>query len=102
MQLLPQRIKKQLPPLYAGEKKGMEAMALVKFFTPDSGWSWFASEFDGEDIFFGLAVGHEAELGYFSLSELQAVRGGLGLPVERDIHFKPTSLKLLKAKYERY
>lgn len=101
MQLLPQRIKKQLPPLYAGEEKGAEAMALVKFFTPDSGWTWFASEFDGEDIFFGLAIGHEAEFGYFSLSELQSIRGKLGLPVERDRFFKPTSLKELREKYQR-
>ena len=102
MQLLPQRIKTQLPPLYAGEEKGEATMALVKFFTPDSGWSWFVTEFDGEDVFFGLVVGHEVELGYFSLSELQSVRGGLGLPVERDLYFKPTSLKQLKEKYQRY
>ena len=27
------------------------------------------------------------ELGYVSLAELVTVRGGLGLPVERDLHF---------------
>jgi hypothetical protein len=27
------------------------------------------------------------ELGYVSLRELQSVRGGLGLTVERDLHF---------------
>jgi hypothetical protein len=29
----------------------------------------------------------EPELGYVSLAELSAVRGKLGLPVERDLHF---------------
>ncbi len=29
----------------------------------------------------------EPELGYVSLTELRAVRGKLGLPVERDEHF---------------
>jgi hypothetical protein len=29
----------------------------------------------------------EPELGYVSLIELAAVRGKLGLPVERDLHF---------------
>ena len=23
----------------------------VKFFTPDNNWTWYASKFDGEDIF---------------------------------------------------
>jgi hypothetical protein len=36
----------------------------------------------------------EPELGYVSLVELQSVRGKLGLPIERDLHFtadKPIS-----------
>jgi len=44
-------------PHYGGEEKGLEALAQVKFFTPDSNWIWYASEFDGEDIFFGLVSG---------------------------------------------
>ncbi len=92
MQLLTKELRQKLPPLYSGEEKGLQAVALVKFFTPDSGWTWYASEFDGTDTFFGLAVGFEPELGYFSLSELLQVRGALGLPVERDRHFTPKSL----------
>ncbi len=79
-----------------GEELGLEALAQVKFFTPDSNWTWYASEFDGEDIFFGLVVGFEIELGYFSLSELEAARGPLGLPIERDRYFEPTTLRQLK------
>ena len=63
-------------------------------------WTWYASEFDGEDIFFGLVIGFVAEFGYFSLSELKSVRGPLGLPVERDLHFKPQSLRALRDHYE--
>lgn len=95
MQLLTKAIRRQLPPLYANEDNGLEALAIVKFFTPDSSWTWYASEFDGEDVFFGLAVGQEPELGYFRLSELQSVRGKLGLPVERDRYFEPTPLRAL-------
>ncbi|MEX2144018.1 MAG: DUF2958 domain-containing protein [Anaerolineales bacterium] len=40
-------------------------------------------------------AGFDVELGYFPLSELQSVRSPLGLPVERDIHFEPKSLKEL-------
>lgn len=93
--LLPDEIAKTLPPLYANEKEGMNALARVKFFTPDSSWTWYATEFDGEDIFFGLVIGFERELGYFSLSELESVRGPLDLPIERDLYFQPTPLAQL-------
>ena len=83
----------KLPVLYANEEKGLDALALVKFFTPDSSWTWYASEFDGEDIFFGLVIGLAIEFGYFSLSELQSVTGPLGLPIERDLFFEPKSLR---------
>jgi hypothetical protein len=46
--------------------------------------------------FFGLVDGFEMELGYFSLSEIKSVRGRLGLPVERDLHFKPQTLSEIK------
>lgn len=100
-ELLPESIRAQLPKLYSQEQLGLEALARVKFFTPDAGWSWFASEFDGEDIFFGLVAGFEVELGYFSLSELEEVRGPLGLPIERDRHFEPTTLRKLQELHKR-
>ena len=90
--LLGQASREKLPPLYSGEEIGMEALAQVKFFTPDSDWTWYASEFDGEDIFFGLVSGFEVELGYFSLKELQETKGPMGLHIERDLYFKPKSL----------
>jgi hypothetical protein len=99
MHLLTKAIRRRLPPLYANEAKGLDALVIVKFFTPDSSWTWYASEFDGEDLFFGLTVGFEPELGYFRLSELQTVRGQLGLPVERDRFFTPTPLRVLFDKH---
>lgn len=42
-------------------------------------------------LFFGYVIGREAEYGYFSLSELESVKGPGGCPaVERDICFKGT------------
>lgn len=100
MSLLPPELRETLPPLYANEELGLAAQALVKFFTPDSNWTWYATEFDGEDIFFGFVIGFEPELGYFSLSELESVRGPMGLPIERDDHFKPKTLQELREHYE--
>ncbi|MCG3203997.1 MAG: hypothetical protein KCHDKBKB_00674 [Elusimicrobia bacterium] len=96
MKLLTKEILKKLPPLYSQDEKGMEAIAYVKFFTPDSSWTWYATEFDGDDTFFGLVDGLERELGYFSLKELESIRGKLGLPVERDLYWEARKLSEIK------
>jgi hypothetical protein len=100
MELLDGEGRALLPPLYSGEKLGLQAIASVKFFTPDSGWTWYPTEFDGEDLFFGLVSGLAVELGYFSLAELEEVRGPLGLPIERDLYFRPQALETLKRWHE--
>jgi hypothetical protein len=46
-------------------------------------------------------VGFEIETGYFSLSELLEVRVQLGLPVERDRYFEPTTLAKFKSRHEQ-
>jgi len=102
MKLLPKEIREQLPPLYSQDGKGGKAVVYVKYFTPSSNWTWLATE--GEPVldesqnevnyrFFGLVFGHEREFGYFLLSELEEVRGPLGLPIERDLWFKPKALE---------
>lgn len=100
-QLLTQEMRQKLPELYSGEEQGLDALAQAKFFTPDSFWSWYASEFDGDDIFFGLVSGLELELGYFSLKELESVHGPMGLPIERDLHFVPQTLQELMEMHKR-
>ena len=95
MQLLTKALRRKLPKLYAQDSKGKMAICYAKFFTPDAHWTWYATEFDGDDTFFGYVKGDFPELGYFSLSELQQIRGCLGLPVERDRYFRPTPLREL-------
>jgi hypothetical protein len=102
MKLLPDEIRKILPPAYSQDGKGGKAVAYVKFFTPDSNWTWYATEGEsiqdesGQEVdfqFFGLADGLEKELGYFNLRELEMVRGPMGLPIERDLHWQPKPLQ---------
>ncbi len=100
MQLLTQELREKLPPLGATEKVD-DPVCQVKYFTPDGSWTWFATEFDTEDTFFGAVSGFEFEIGYFGLSELEALRGPLGLPVERDLYFKPTPLSQIRKEYAR-
>ena len=97
--LLTQEIKGTLPPLYNSEKHPeKEAIAVVKFFSPYSQWTWYAVEFDGEDTFFGIVDGFEMEYGYFSYSELEAVTVFGGVPaVERDCHWSPRPVKEIEA-----
>ena len=96
MELMTKAVRQTLPPLCAQDHLGGKAVAHVKFFTPSSGWSWFATEGspEGDDfVFFGLVIGLEKELGYFSLSELRELRGPLGLPIERDLYWRPKTLE---------
>jgi hypothetical protein len=95
MKLITEKVKKELPGLYSQEKKGMDAIAHVKYFCPWNNWTWYATEFDGKDTFFGLVKGFEEELGYFTLSELEGVTGPMGLKIERDLYFKPCKLSEL-------
>ena len=91
MKLMTADLRTQLPQLYSQEEVD-DPKAIAKFFTPDSNWTWYATEFDGKDTFFGLVDGFEKELGYFSLKELESIRGAFGLPIERDLWFEPTQL----------
>ena len=102
MKLLPKEIREKLPPLYSQDGKGGKAVVYVKFFTPSSSWTWFATEGEpmldesGKEVdykFFGLVFGHEREFGYFLLNELEEIRGPMGLPIERDLYFKPKTLE---------
>jgi Protein of unknown function (DUF2958) len=64
---------------------------VVKLFMPDAGCTWLLSELDPEepDIAFGLCdLGMGCpELGSVRISGIESVRGRLGLPAERDLHF---------------
>lgn len=88
MELLPNEILNKLPQLVAtSEMNANEVKVQVKLFTPDAQCTWYITEYDGKDLFFGFGSYEDdrfAELGYMSKSELESIRGGLGLPVERE------------------
>ena len=94
MKLLTKEVRKKFPKLYATEEVELEdKVVIAKFFTPWTNWTWYATEFDGKDLFFGLVDGNEKEWGYFSLKELQAVKGPAGLKIERDLYFGHPKIK---------
>src|SRR5512135_795298 len=87
MQLLTKHIQKHLPPLYAKEQEN-DPLVVCKFFDPVSVWTWYVLEGSPVDtngepcaehdvvdfLFFGFVVGFAAELGYFSLRELETAK----------------------------
>ena len=84
-----------LPALYANDGKPAEQVpAPVKFFTPWSSWTWYATEYEpAEGRFFGLVFSAhcpEGELGYFMREELENFDGPWGLRIERDRHWRGT------------
>jgi len=119
MKLLTAEILNKMPSLYSQEEKGLDAKVIVKFFDPQGGFTWYASEANAitdqidengnniekvlKDIlpddnildirFYGLVDGLEKELGYFSFNELKAYNGRLGLGIERDMYFDNQPLK---------
>lgn len=93
--LLPKAVRDSLPPLGTTENEE-NPLCRVKFFYPDFSWTWYAIEFDGDDLFFGFVDGFEKELGYFRLSELLENRGKLGMSIERDCFFTPKPLSELR------
>lgn len=73
------------------EGQELDALPVVKLFTPDAHATWLLTELDPEDAdtAFGLCdlgLGMP-ELGCVRLSELENVRGPLNLPIERDLYF---------------
>ena len=72
---------------------GIDHQPVVKLFTPDAQATWLLSELYPDDptIAFGLCDLGQGfpEMGDVSITELEALRGPVGLPVEKDLHFTP-------------
>jgi len=74
-----------------------DPMVIAKFFNPTGAGTWYATEYEPESkMFFGYVSifgDWNDEWGYFSLEELESIRGHFVLGIERDIYFiqKPFS-----------
>jgi len=99
--LIPEWLAQDIPALYATDGSA-DPVVRCKLFTPDSSFTWYVTEYsavapDGAPrLCFGLVEGLDTELGYFSLDELERVRGKLGLRVERDLYFTACPLSAVQ------
>ena len=98
MSLIAKDIVNKIPNLYETENQE-EKICYVKLFLPNSNWTWYIIEINKQDnnTCFGFVDGLEQELGYFTIKELENLRGQFGLKVELDVSFKPTKLSKIKA-----
>ena len=89
MKLMTIELEKSFPPIYSNEEKDPQVVLIIaKFFCPWNNWTWYATEYDQQTgQFFGFVRGLYNELGYFSLEELESIRGPWGLSIERDLYF---------------
>lgn len=102
MDLIPEDIRARLLANGAPGQREKDHVPVVKLFTPDSRATWLFTELDPDaDLAFGLCDLGYPELGYASLAEIAAIRGRLGLPVERDVVFKARFLISVYAEVAR-
>lgn len=90
MKLITNDIERRL--IENGRRPDEDHRPVVKFFDPCGAATWLITQMDPDepDILFGLAdlgLGC-AELGTVRLSELESVKGRLGLGIERDLYFE--------------
>lgn len=102
MKLLTEQLKREISALYSQDDVA-DPICVLKCFTPDSSFSWFivegSQQEDGDWLFFAKVVSHlcsDGELGYVLLSQLEEVRGGLNMPVERDLYWESKPLSQCK------
>ena len=80
-------------------KKARDIMVIAKFFCPWGSASWFATDYytDSNTCFGYVNLGEPfedcAELGCFSINELEELRGPAGLKIERDLYWHEQTLE---------
>lgn len=99
--LITKEIAEKIPPLY-GQEKVKDPVVYLKLFNPVGRGTWYITEWDGEDTFFGYCdpFGDPscAELGYVSKAEMESIELPFGMYIERDAWFTPCPLSEAKGR----
>ena len=101
--LIPQSLYEQYKDCYQEhENLWIETLLRCKIFDPCSWRTWYVADYDPttEEAFW-YVDGLDSERWSFSIQELQWYKWPLGIWLERDLYFTPTTLSILLSK-ERY
>ena len=105
MKLMTKELEEVFEKYPLGSQDGLlgQAKVIAKFFNPMGVGTWFITEAEkqenGDYEMFGychLGDDEMAEFGYVMLSELQAIKGHLGMGIERDLYL-PKDCTLIEA-----
>jgi len=84
------------------QEDNQDPLVIAKFFNPTGSGTWYATEYNPQDkTFFGyVSIFNDwnDEWGYFSLIELESLKGPFSLGIERDIYFSPTPISKIISK----
>ena len=73
------------------QQDAIDPIVVAKYFNPAGAGTWYVTEYEPDtNIFFGYVSifgDHNDEWGYFSLNELEAFKGPLGIGIERDFYW---------------
>ena len=76
------------------QEENQDPLVIAKFFNPTGAGTWYATEYNPSDkTFYGYVSifgDWNDEWGYFSLTELESLKGPFGLGIERDLYFIET------------
>ena len=93
MKLLTQELVDRFQQIGRQEDKS-DPIIIAKFFNPTGAGTWYATEYNPSDkTFYGYVSifgDWNDEWVYFSLTELESLKGPYGLGIERDIYFQET------------
>ena len=95
MKLLTKELEKRFKEV-GSQQEEKDPIVIAKFFNPVGIGRWYAIEYIPKDkVFFGyvsLFEDYNDEWGYFSLEELESIKGFGGLGIERDLYTPEQSI----------
>ena len=99
MKLLTQELLKKFEKI-GSQEEVKDPIVVAKFFNPTGAGTWYTTEYNPkEKMFFGyVSIFNDDcdEWGYFSLTELESIKGRFGLGIERYIYFKSRPFSQIK------
>jgi hypothetical protein len=96
-----QRTIERLPSIEAADVLGLEALALIKLYVPDTDWAAYIAGSDGSDTLLGLLTAPQLRVNTFHLSGLVMAHTEWNIPIRRARGFVPKTLRELQAEHER-
>ena len=105
MKLMTKKLEKEIAkPFTTGDKAVKDMTIYAHYFSPIKNFDWFVFEYDSYTrCFYGFANLNDlemAEMGYFGLDEFEAINRHYGFPmIERDMYFKPNTVKEVAKMY---